>query len=75
MSNEENNTQILDGVTLSTFHPKEGETIFITVDTDKIDLYLAQSIFEVVKTAFPSFSIVLKLDGTTIESLMEDDLK
>lgn len=75
MSKEENITQILDGVTLSTFHPKEGETIFVTIDINKIDLDLGQAIFEVVKTAFPGFDVMLKIDGITIESMMEDDLK
>ncbi len=32
ISKEENITQIIDGITLSTFSPKEGETIFITID-------------------------------------------
>ena len=75
ISKEENITQIIDGITLSTFSPKEGETIFITIDQDKIDLDMAQAIFKAIERLFPFHNVCLKVDGIALESQMEDDLK
>ena len=75
ISKEENITQIIDGIKLSTFSPKEGETIFITVDSNEFDLYTRQKIFEAINQLFPSHNICLKEKGITLESQMEDDLK
>lgn len=75
ISKEENITQIIDGIKLSTFSPKERETIFITIDLDKIDLDMAQTIFKGVVKLFPSHNVCLKTDGITLESQLEDNLK
>ena len=75
ISKEENITQIIDGIKLSTFSPKEGETIFITVDLNKIDLNMTQAIFKEIKKLFPFHNMCLKVDGIALESQTEDDLK
>lgn len=75
ISKEEKITQIIDGIKLSTFSPKEGETIFITIDLNKIDLDMAQIVFEKIAELFPLHSVCLKTEGITLESQLEDDLK
>lgn len=75
MSKEENITQIIDGIYISTFKPKKEETIFVTIDIDKVDLDIAQTIFKVITEMFPENNTILKTDGITIESILEDDLK
>jgi len=75
MSKEENITQIIDGIYISTFKPKKEETIFVTIDIDKVDLDIAQTIFKVIAEMFPENNTILKTDGITIESILEDDLK
>ena len=75
ISKEENIVQIIDGITLSTFNPKEGETIFVTVDLNKIDLDMAQVIYKRIAQLFPSHNVYLKTNGITLESQLEDDLK
>lgn len=75
MSKELNETIILNNIKLTTFRPKEGETIFITLPAWEYDIEQARMIFDAVKELFPNNNAMLKFDGITIESLMEDDLK
>lgn len=74
-SKEENITQVIDGIKLSTFSLEEGDTIFVTVDLNKIDLDMAQTIFEKIVETFPLHNVYLKTDGITLESQSEDNLK
>lgn len=74
-SKEENITQVIDGIELSTFSLEEGDTIFVTVDLNKINLDMAHTIFEKVVESFPSHNVYLKTDSITLESQLEDDLK
>ena len=76
ISKEERTVKMFDKeVMLSGFYPKEGETIFLTVDPEKIDIELASEWGKYFSELFPRNSIMIKLDGMTIESMMEDDLK
>lgn len=76
MSKEERTVKLFDKeVMLSAFYPKPGETIFLTVDPDKIDLDTASQWGKYLSEIFPQNNIMVKLDGMTIESMMEDDLK
>lgn len=76
MSKEERTVKLFDKeVMLSAFYPKPGETIFLTVDLDKIDLDTASQWSKYLSEIFPQNNIMVKLDGMTIESMMEDDLK
>ena len=62
-------------VMLSAFYPKPGETIFLTIDPDKIDLEEGTWYIKYLAELFPNNNVILKIDGMTIESMMEDDLK
>ena len=76
MSKEERTVKMFDkAVMLSGFYPKEGETIFLTVDLEKIDIDLASEWCKYLAELFPQNNVMVKLDGMTIESMMEDDLK
>ena len=75
MSKELNKTTILNNIKLTTFRPKEGETILITLPPWEYDLEQARMIMDAAKELFPNNNIMLKFDGITVESLMEDDLK
>lgn len=76
MSKEERTVKMFDkAVMLSGFYPKEGETIFLTIDPDKVDIEIASQWGKYLSEMFPQNNIMVKLDGMTIESLMEDDLK
>ena len=76
MSKEERTVKLFDKeVMLSGFYPKEGETIFVTIDTEKVDYINASEWCKYLHEIFPNNSIMIKPDGMTIESMMEDDLK
>lgn len=76
MSKEERIVKLFDKeVMLSGFKPEEGETIFLTINPDKIDIDVASQWGKYLSEMFPQNNIMIKLDGMTIESLMEDDLK
>ena len=75
ISKEENITQITDGIKLSTFSPKEGETIFVGIDLNKSDLDTVQAIFKGIEKLFPFNNVCLITNDMTLESKMEDDLK
>ena len=76
MSKEERIVKLFDKeVMLSAFKPEYGETVFLTVDPDKVDIETASQWGKYLSEMFPQNNIMIKLDGMTIESLMEDDLK
>ena len=76
MSKEERTVKLFDKeVMLSAFKPEQGETIFLTIDPDKVDLDTASQWGKYLSEMFPQNNVMVKLDGMTIESLMEDDLK
>lgn len=76
MSKEEKAVKLFDKeVMLSAFKPEEGETVFLTIDPDKVDIEVASQWGKYLSEMFPQNNIMIKLDGMTIESLMEDDLK
>lgn len=76
MSKEERSVKLFDKeVMLSGFYPQQGETIFLTIDPDKVDIEIASQWGKYLSEMFPQNNIMVKLDGMTIESLMEDDLK
>ena len=76
MSKEERTVKLFDKeVMLSAFYPRPGETIFLTVDPDKIDLEEGCQYIKYLAEIFPNNNVMLKIDGMTIESMMEDDLK
>ena len=76
MSKEERTVKLFDKeVMLSAFKPEKGETVFLTIDPDKVDIEVASQWGKYLSEMFPQNNIMIKLDGMTIESLMEDDLK
>ena len=76
MSKEERTVKMFDKeVMLSGFYPKEGETIFLTVDPEKVDIELASEWGKHLAKLFPRNNVGVKLNGMTMESVMEDDLK
>ena len=76
MSKEERTLELFDKeVMLSGFKPKEGETVFLTVDPDKIDIETASQWGEYLSEMFPQNNIMVKIDGMTIESLPKEDLR
>ena len=76
MSKEERTVKLFDKeVMLSCFYPQQGETIFLTIDPDKVDIELASQWGKYLAELFPHNSVMIKLDGMTVESMMEDDLK
>lgn len=76
MCKEERTVELFDKeVMLSGFRPEYGETIFLTFNPDKVDLDVASQWGKYLSEMFPHNSVMLKLDGMTIESMMEDDLK
>ena len=75
MSKEINKIEIQKHIKLTTFRPKKGETIFVTIPPWEYDIEQAQMIFKAVQELFPDNNVMLKFDGITIESMMEDDLK
>ena len=76
MSKEERSVKLFDKeVMLSGFYPKIGETIFLTIDPEKVDIELASEWGKYLAELFPQNNIMIKLNGMTIESMMEDDLK
>ena len=76
MSKEERTVKLFDKeVMLSAFKPEQRETIFLTINPDKVDLDVASQWGKYLSEMFPQNNIMIKLDGMTIESLMEDDLK
>ena len=76
MSKEERSVKLFDkAAILSGFYPREGETVFLTIDPNKVDLDVASEWGRHLAELFPHNNIMIKLDGMTIESMMEDDLK
>ena len=78
MSKEKRTVKLFDKeVMLSAFKPEQGETIFLTVDLDKVDLETASQWGKYLSEMFPHNNVMIKLDGMTIESIsvVEDDLK
>ncbi len=76
MSKEERSVKLFDKeVMLSGFYPKFGETIFLTIDPSKIDIIEASAWGKYLAEMFPNNNVMIKLDGITVESMMEDDLK
>ena len=76
MSKEERTVKLFDKeVMLSAFKPEQGETVFLTINPDKVDIETASQWGKYLSEMFPQNNIMIKLDGMTIESLMEDDLK
>lgn len=75
ISKEENITQILKGITLSTFHPEIGETIIVTIDPELYDIDLGSKIHDCMCNCFPQNNVIVRFTGITFESMMEDDLK
>lgn len=76
MSKEERTVKLFDKeVMLSAFKPEEGETVFLTIDPDKVDIETASQWGKYLSEMFPQNNIMIKIDGMKIESLMEDDLK
>ena len=76
MSKEERTVEMFDKeVMLSGFYPKEGETVFLTIDPEKVDIELASEWGKYLAELFPRNNIMIKLNGMIIESMMEDDLK
>lgn len=76
MSKEKKIVKLFDKeVMLSAFKPEEGETIFLTIDPDKVDIETASQWGKYLSEMFPQNNIMIKIDGMKIESLMEDDLK
>ena len=51
------------------------KTIFVTLPPWEYDIEQSRTIFDAVKELFPNNNVMLKFDGITIESMMEDDLK
>lgn len=72
---EENIVQIINGIKLSTFSPKKGETIIVTINPDLYDRDFCSQIHKCVSKYFSNNNVLTKLDGITLESIMEDDLK
>lgn len=75
ISKEEKITQILEGITLSTFHPEIGETIIVTIDPELYDIDLGPKIHDCMCNCFPQNNVIIRFTGITFESMMEDDLK
>lgn len=76
MSKEERSVKLFDKeVMLSGFYPRQGETIFLTIDPEKVDIDLASEWGKYLSEMFPQNNVMIKLNGMTIESMMEDDLK
>jgi len=76
MSKEERTVKLFDKeVMLSAFKPEEGETVFLTIDPNKVDIETASQWGKYLSEMFPQNNIMIKIDGMKIESLMEDDLK
>ena len=75
MSKEEIVKVLDDYGVLSTFKPKEGETIFFTINPFKINTEDALEWMKIISHVYPKHQVIVKLDGMTLESLLEDDLK
>ena len=76
MSKEERTVKLFDKeVMLSAFKPEQGETVFLTIDPNKVDIETASQWGKYLSEMFPQNDIMIKVDGMTVESLMEDDLK
>ena len=76
MSKEERTVKLFDKeVMLSAFKPEQGETVFLTIDPDKVNIETASQWGKYLSEMFPQNDIMIKIDGMTIESSMEDDLK
>lgn len=73
---KENIIKVLDSYgVLSTFKPKKGETIILTIDPNKIDIITGREWLNLLGKLYPKNQVLIKLDGMNLESLMEDDLK
>ena len=75
MSKEINKIEIQNRIKITTFKPQEGETIFITLPLWEYDIEQSRTIFDAVKELFPNNNVMLKFDGITVESMMEDTTK
>lgn len=75
MSKEINKIEIQNRIKITTFKPQEGETIFITLPLWEYDIEQSRIIFDAVKELFPNNNVMLKFDGITVESMMEDTTK
>ena len=75
MSKEMNKIEIQNHIKITTFKPQEGETVFVTLPPWEYDIEQSRTIFDAVKELFPNNNVMLKFDGITIESTMEDNSK
>lgn len=57
---------------LSTFHPEKDDLIILTVDSNKVDVCLAQLWSKILAELYPYNSILIKLDGMYLETLEDD---
>lgn len=57
---------------LSTFHPEKDDLIILTVDSNKVDVCLAQLWSKTLAKLYPYNSILIKLDGMYLETWEED---
>ena len=60
---------------LSSFKPEKGETVILTIDPNKVDVETASQWGKFLGELYPENNVLIKLDGMTLESYMEDDLK
>ena len=63
MTVKTNITEITDKIKLSTFSPKEEETILISIPRYEYDAEEAQEILRIVSEAFPNNAVLLKFDN------------
>ena len=76
MSKEERTVELFDKeVMLSGFKPKKGETIFLTINPDKVDIEVASQWGKYLSEMFPQNNVMIKTDGIILESVMKDNLK
>jgi hypothetical protein len=57
---------------LSTFKPDKNDLIILTVDSNKVDVCLAQLWSKTLAELYPYNSILIKLDGMYLETWEED---
>jgi hypothetical protein len=57
---------------LSTFQPDKNDLIIFTVDSNKVDVCLAQLWSKTLAELYPYNSILIKLDGMYLETWEED---
>lgn len=57
---------------LSTFHPEKDDLIILSVDSNKVDVYTAQTWCKILASLYPYHSILIKLDGMYLETLEDD---